>query len=223
MTSKYKIRNTLKNLPFYSEEIKSFKKKNKEISNIRLLSELPVFYKEPKKPEKLANIELLKELPFQQKKPKRPERLTKQQILENVLPLYDSVGISLREYTHKYNAATYGVEVIDNKSLDDSLFLAKKSFNDLLRDLLEEKGGFKYNLGARITLKRWNNATNSYDIATISLKAKAITVINQRFNLNTAYKELKHKLDICAGEGSGWIVDKIEDIYINVANYTDDP
>ena len=45
MAQKYKIRNTLKNLPFYSEEIKNFKKKNKKFSNIRLLSELPFFLK----------------------------------------------------------------------------------------------------------------------------------------------------------------------------------
>ena len=31
MASKYKIRNMLKNLPFYSEEIKSFKKKSQKI------------------------------------------------------------------------------------------------------------------------------------------------------------------------------------------------
>ena len=93
-------------------------------------------------------------------------------MLENVLPSYDSVGISLREHAHKYYVATYDVEVLDHKSLDDSLFLAKKSINDLFRDLLRDKRGFQCNLGARITLERWNNATNSYDIATIPLKAQ---------------------------------------------------
>ena len=38
MHSLSKIRNTLKNLPFYSEEIKSLKKKNKKFSNTKLLS-----------------------------------------------------------------------------------------------------------------------------------------------------------------------------------------
>ena len=158
--------------------------------------------------------------PFFPEKPKikRSKRLTKRQILENVLPLYDSVGISLREHAHKYYAATYDVEITDSISLDDSLFLAKSSINDLFRDLLREKRGFKYNLGATITLKRWNNAANSYDIATIPLKAKAIKVIKQRFNLNSAYEELKHTLDIWACEGFGWIVDKIEDIYIDISN-----
>ena len=76
---------------------------------------------------------------------------------------------------------------MDNKSLDDPLFLAKRSINDLFRDLLKEKRGFRYNLETLVTLKRWNNATNTYDIITGYIKTNAITVINQRFNLNDAY------------------------------------
>ena len=41
-----KNKNMLKNLFFYSEEIKSAKKKNKDFSNIRLLYELTFFLKE---------------------------------------------------------------------------------------------------------------------------------------------------------------------------------
>ena len=70
-----------------------------------------------------------------------------------------------------------------------------------------------------VTLKRWNNAINRYDIETVHIKTKAITVTNQRFNLNSAYEELKHRLDIWVGLGSGWIIDKIEDINIDIANY----
>ena len=43
MAQNYKNKNALKNLPFYSKEIKSVKKKNKKISNIELLSELTIF------------------------------------------------------------------------------------------------------------------------------------------------------------------------------------
>ena len=97
-------------------------------------------------------------------------------------------------------------------------FQRKKVFNDLFSDLLREKRGFKYNLEAAITSKRWNNATNNYDIATKYIKAKGITVMNQRFNLNGAYEELKHRLDIWAGKGSGRI-NRIEDINIDISNY----
>ena len=70
-----------------------------------------------------------------------------------------------------------------------------------------------------ITLKRWNNGINRFDIETKHIKTKAITVANQRFNLNSAYEDLKSRLDIWTGLGSGWIVDKIEDIDIDIANY----
>ena len=48
MTSKYKTINTLKNLPFHSEEIKSFRKNNnKKSNNAKTLSELPLFSEKP--------------------------------------------------------------------------------------------------------------------------------------------------------------------------------
>ena len=108
---------------------------------------------------------------------------------------------------------------MDNRSLNDSLFLAKRSIKDFFKDLLREKRGFKYNLVAEITLKRWNNAINRYDIETIFIRSGAVTVINQRFNLEASYEILKNILDIWTGFGSGWIIDKIENIYIDIANY----
>ena len=219
MASKYEKMNQLTNLPFYSEEIENPEKKKKNNSNIWLLSELPFF---SKKHEELTNKELSEALPFFLGKPKRKrlKRLTKHQILQNILPFYDSVGIFRREYAHRGAAETYNVEAVDRISLSDSLFLATSSINDLFRDLLKEKRGFKYNLKTSVTLKRWNNATNSYDIITRHLRINdPITVINQRFNLNSAYEELKHKLDIWTGEGSGWIIDNIEAIFIDISNY----
>ena len=75
---------------------------------------------------------------------------------------------------------------------------------------IQKLRGFKYVLSATITLKRWNNAINRYDIETIYINSEAITVVNQRFNLKTSYEKLKHVLDIWTGHGSGQVVDKIE-------------
>ena len=93
-------------------------------------------------------------LPFPPKRRKRSKRLTKYQILSNVLPFFDDVGISRRERALRGYAETYNVEVMETKSLDDSLFLAKRNINNFFRDLLEEKREFKYNLLVAITLKR---------------------------------------------------------------------
>ena len=178
MRSQYKNKDLLKNQPFYSEEIKSFKKNNKEFSNIKFLSELPFF---PKKSKKLTIKQLSDVLPFLPKRKKRSKRLTKYQILSNVLPFFDDVGISRRERAPKGYAEAYNVEVMDNISLDDSLFLAKRSITDFLRDLLEEKTGFIYNLLAIITLKRWNNTINMYDIQKIYIRSDSMAATN--FNL----------------------------------------
>ena len=80
-------------------------------------------------------------------------------------------------------AETYNVEVTDRKSLAGSSFSAKSSIIDLFSDVLEEKRGFKYVLSPTITLKRWNNAINRYDIKTIYINSEAVTVTNQRFNI----------------------------------------
>ena len=69
-------------------------------------------------------------------------------------------------------------------------FLAKSSIIDLFKDLFQEKRRFKYNLLAIITLKRWNNVINRYDIETVYIRSEAITATNQRFNLNKAYEEI---------------------------------
>ena len=108
---------------------------------------------------------------------------------------------------------------MNTKSLDDSLFLAKRRINEFFNNLLEEKRDFKYILSVKVNLKRWNNATNTYDIDTIFRNSDAITVTNQRLNLNTSYEKLKHRLSIYSSEVFGWIVDKIEDIWINISNY----
>ena len=109
MLSLSEVRKTLKNQPFYSEEIKSNKKKKKkEFSNIKFLSELPFF---PKKSKSFTIKQLSDGLPFPPKRKKRSKRLTKYQILSNVLPFFDDAGISRRERALRGYAETYNVEL----------------------------------------------------------------------------------------------------------------
>ena len=205
----------LKNLPFYSDKINEVKEKIKKFANARILSELPFF---PKKPKELTNYQLSRELPFFPRQ-KRPRRLTKHQILKNILPYYETVGISRKQHVFRNYAEAYEVEVVDRISLGDSLFWAKSSIIDFFKDLLQEKRGFKYVLPAKITLKRWNNETNTYDIDIIFRNSDPLIVTNQRFDLNTSYETLNHRLSVYSSKGSGWIIDKIENIWINISNY----
>ena len=190
----------LKNLPFYTSGIKKSKNKKTNFTNARFLSELPFF---PKKVKDLINHQLSKELPFFPRKSKKPKRLTKHHILKNILQFYDSVGISRKQHAFRNYEETYEAEVVDRINLSDSLFLEKSSIIDLFLDLLKEKRSFKYILSVKVTLKRWNNETNTYDIDTIFHNSDTITVTNQKFNLNTRYETLKDRLSIYSSEGSG--------------------
>ena len=42
-----------------------------------------------------------------------------------MLPFYDDVGILKKQEAFRNYSETYEVETIDNKSLDDSIFLSK--------------------------------------------------------------------------------------------------
>ena len=106
-----------------------------------------------KKPKELTIKQLSDVLAFPPKKSKKPKRLTKYQILTNILPFHETTGISRKQYAFKRYAETYNVEVMDSKSLDDSLFLAKRSINDFFRELLVENRSFKHILSTRVTLK----------------------------------------------------------------------
>ena len=53
----------------------------------------------------------------------------------------------------------------------------------------------------------------------IYIRSDAITVTNQNFRLNEAFAKLMLFLDIWEGKGSGWIIDQVQDIHININNY----
>ena len=55
------------------------------------------------------------------------------------LPFYDDINISRKERAFRGFADTYKVEVINNKSLSDSLFVIKNSIKNLFHELLREK------------------------------------------------------------------------------------
>ena len=206
----------LKNLPFYTSGIKKSKNKKTNFTNARFLSELPFF---PKKVKDLINHQLSKELTFFPRKSKKPKRLTKHHILKNILQFYDSVGISRKQHAFRNYEETDEAEVVDRINLSDSLFLEKSSITDLFLDSLKEKRSFKYILSVKVTLKRWNNETNTYGIDTSFRNSDTIAVTNQRFDLNKSYETLKDGLSIYSSKGSGWIIDKIENIWINISNY----
>lgn len=95
----------------------------------------------------------------------------------------------------------------------------ESSITSFFNDQLQEKRGFKYFLSIKITVRKWKNESGTFIFNSIYRKSDTITVINTRFNLDKAYELLKHRVEFYNNEGSGSIVDSIENIWININTY----
>ena len=90
----------------------------------------------------------------------------------------------------------------------------KNSIKNLFDELLREKRGFKYRISVKITLKKQIN-DNEFAPRTLYFNSIVKMVINQRYHLNDSFEEILNLLDIWINEGSGWVIDKIEGLYMN--------
>ena len=145
--------NVLKQLPIYGRTIKL---RIKEFTNAKLLSELP-FLEKPIKAEikQLSTKGLLRKQPFYKESIKKAlvEKLNNHELLRE-LPFSDDNNISRKERAYKKYAETYEVEIINSKSLSDSMSMGENSIKHLFDDLLGEKRGFNYTLSNKIILKK---------------------------------------------------------------------
>ena len=143
--------NLLKQLPLYGKTIKP---RMKEFTSAKLLSELPFFEKPIKaKIKQLTTKKLLPEQPFYKQSIKKPriKKLKDYELLRE-LPFYDDINISRKERAFREYAKTYKIEIIDNKSLSDLLYVSKNSIKNLFDELLREKKGFRHVLSTKIIL-----------------------------------------------------------------------
>ena len=85
-------------------------------------------------------------------------------------------------------------------------------------ELLREKRGFKYIISVKIALKKRIN-DDEFEFKKLYFNSLIKIIINRRYHLNDSFGEILNLLDIWINEGSRWIINKIEGLYINVANY----
>ena len=129
--------------------------------------------------------------------------------------MYDDIDILRKERAFRRYAEIYKVKIINNKNLNGSLFVSKTSIKNLFGKLLREERGFKYIISAKITLKKRIN-DNEFNPRTLYFNSLVKTVINRRYHLHDSFEEILNLLDIWINDGSGWIIEKVEGLYINV-------
>ena len=78
--------------------------------------------------------------------------------------------------------------------------------------------GSKHTIITKILMKR-QESNDTWRYTPIYLRSNATTVKRQRFYLNDAFNNKCDLLDKWQGEGSGWIIDEVNDIHININKY----
>ena len=134
--------------------------------------------------KQLNTDDSLSEQPFFKQPIRKPriKKLSNHELLQ-VLPFYDIINVLRKARAFKKYAETYEVEIINSKSLNDSLSVSKDSIKNLFDELLREKKGFKYFLSTKIILKKRTN-NNEHTYSTVYINSLVETVINRRYHLN---------------------------------------
>ena len=96
--------------------------------------------------------------------------------------------------------------------------MSKLSIKDLLGDLLNETKGFKYQITAKGLLKKYK-LDRKIQFAPVYFNLMTKTVINYSFRLENYFQEILYMIDAWMNEGSGWIIESIESLYINNSSY----
>ena len=151
-------------------------------------------------------------------KPKT-KRLSNVELL-NVLPFYNSLSIKEISKAFKRYAKSFSIEIVYKKDPLIQLNSSKPSIKDLFKDLLHEMDGFKYQIIINATLSK-GKMNGDIEYAFIYFNSITKTVINLDFeySIDKSFEEILYRIDNSINEGSGWVVESINNEYVNISMY----
>ena len=126
----------------------------------------------------------------------------------------------------KGHAKSYGIELQDNLNLLNHFAKTKALVESHLESLLKDMKGFKFIKTLEITFEKDNidsktgKRVSIYKMAFLNGKAKTITKANDiEPELSMSRQEILNVIDKWVSEGSGWVIDSINNHHINVTTY----
>ena len=152
-------------------------------------------YIDEPKVKKLINVQLLKELPF-----------------------YKELSIVKNKTAFSGYAQSYKIEIVNKRDVVVQLKASEISIVELLKDLLIELRGFKYQIILAVLLSKVKNS-GSVEYSPVYFNSLTKTVINNKFGLDQSFQEINHRLDNWISHGSDWIVEEIINQFLNVSSY----
>ena len=88
----------------------------------------------------------------------------------------------------------------------------------MFNDLLNEKKGFKYQITAKVLLKKYK-PNGEIEFTPVYFNSSTKKVINRRYKLDKPFQETLYRIEAWFNRGSGWIIELIESQYINISTY----
>ena len=109
--------------------------------------------------------------------------------------------------------------MVDKRDPLLQLEASKQSIIDLLKDLLNEIKGFKYQITVTVLLSKIKS-DGSIEYSPVYFNSTTKTVINNKYSLDQSFQEILYRIDNWINQGSGWIIDKIHNQYLNINSYS---
>ena len=126
----------------------------------------------------------------------------------------------------KGHANSYGIELQDNLNPLNHFTKTKVLVESHLEDLLKTMKRFKFIETLEVTFEKeiidskTGKHVSIYKMAFFNGKAKAITKANDvGHELSMSRQEMLNVINKWASEGSGWVIDRIDNHYINITTY----
>ena len=140
--------------------------------------------------------------------------------LMSKLPFYKDLSIEEISEAFKRRAKSYRVEIVDKKDPMIQLYSSKRCVVELFGELLSEIKGFKYQITLFDTLKK-SKLDGSVEYAAVYLNSFVKTIINYDFDdsIDKSFSEILFRLDNWINEGSGWVIERVNDQYLNISQY----
>ena len=126
----------------------------------------------------------------------------------------------------KGHAKSYEIELQDNLNPLNHFAKTRPLTESHLEDLLKTMKGFKFIETLEVTFEKdtidskTGKRVSIYKTAFFNGKAKIVTkVVDLEPELNMSRQEILNTIDKWVSEGSGWVIDRIDNHYINVTLY----
>ena len=134
------------------------------------------------------------------------------------LSFYDRLSIVKNKTAFSGFAQSYKIEIVNKRDVILQLKSSEISIVELLKDLLIELKGFKYQITLAVLLSKVKNS-NETEYSPVYFNSLTKTVINFSYKLDQSFQEIMYRLENWVSHLSGWIFEEIISQFLNVSSY----